>query len=63
MDWIAYPLGDLFLWTFGILEFFGNMAVNPNVIFIVIGFLGLFYWLNEQRKYNKAAAENPNQLK
>lgn len=60
MDWLAYPLGDLFTWTFGILEFLENW---PNNIFIITGFLGLIYWLREQSKYNKEAAANPNQLK
>ena len=60
MDWLVYPLGDLFAWSFGILEYFQNL---PNDIFLVGGFFGLFYWLRLQSNYNKAAAANPNQIK
>lgn len=60
MDWLVYPLGDLFVWSFGILEYFQNL---PNDIFLVGGFFGLFYWLRLQAKYNKAAAADPTQIK
>lgn len=60
MDWLAYPLGELFTWSFGILELLQNY---PNDLFLLTGFGGLIYWLREQSRYNKAAAANPNQLK
>ena len=47
---LAYSLGDLFQWTFGILTALGNI---PNYTFIVLGFFGLFYWLNLQKKYSR----------
>jgi hypothetical protein len=53
-------LGDLLTWTFGIFEVLGN-AFNYSVI--VLGFIGLFYWLNLQRKFNAAAENNSDQLK
>jgi len=53
-------LGDIFLWTFQIFEMIGN---SFNYILIVLGFVGLFIWLNKQRKFNAAAENDPNQLK
>ncbi|MBL4667718.1 MAG: hypothetical protein HRT73_08415 [Flavobacteriales bacterium] len=35
----------------------------PNWIFITTGFLLLFWWLGLQKKYNKEADSNPDQLK
>ncbi len=57
MDYIVNPLGRLIVWTFdNILVPIGDLgAANPNNIFIVIGFVGLFYWLYSQHKYNKKA--------
>lgn len=49
-----YWLGDVFYAFFGLFQKLGNV---PNYIFIVVGFLGLFYWLNMQKKYNKKAQE------
>ena len=53
-------IGDIFLWTFQIFEVIGN---NFNYSMIVLGFIGLFIWLNKQRKFNAAAENNPDQLK
>ena len=47
-----YWLGDVFYAFFGLLEKLGNI---PNYAFIALGFGGLFYWLNLQKKYNKKA--------
>ena len=60
MDWLVYPLGDFFVWTFGVLEKLGNL---PNDLFLLLGFAGMFYWLWLQGKYNKEAANNPKQIK
>lgn len=60
MQWLVFPLGDLIKWTFGILESFENL---PNVMFIIVGFIGFGYWMMLQNKYNKEAENNPNQLK
>jgi hypothetical protein len=49
-----YWLGDVFYAFFGLFKKLENV---PNYIFIVVGFLGLFYWLNMQKKYNKKAQE------
>ena len=34
-----------------------------NYSCIVLGFVGLFYWLKLQKKFNSAAENNPDQLK
>lgn len=53
-------IADLLQWTFGIFEIIGN-SFNYSVI--VLGFIGLFYWLNLQKKFNAEAESNPNQIK
>jgi hypothetical protein len=53
-------LGDLFLWTFQIFEVIGN---NFNDAVIVLGFVGLFIWLNMQRKFNNKAKHDYDQRK
>lgn len=50
-----YWLGDVFYAFFGMLEKLGNI---PNYIFIALGFVGLFFWLNTQKKYNQKAESN-----
>ncbi len=49
-----YWLGDVLYAFFGVFEKLGNI---PNYLFIVLGFVGLAYWLIEQKKYNKKAQE------
>lgn len=47
------PIVALFVWIFQhILEPLGNI---PNFIFLLVGFAGMFYWLNVQKKYNEKA--------
>ena len=55
-----YGLGDIFQWTFQLFEVIGN---SFNYSLIVLGFIGLFYWLNKQRKFNAKAQNNPDQFK
>lgn len=55
-----YGIGDFLTWTFGFFELVGNIF---NYSLIVLGFIGLFYWLNWQKKFNDQAANNPDQLK
>jgi uncharacterized membrane protein YuzA (DUF378 family) len=38
-----------------VMEPLGAMLFNPNSVFIIVGFVGLFYWLNLQKKYNQKA--------
>jgi hypothetical protein len=71
MDWLAYPLGNLIVWIFdSLLVPFGELSnsdsfwfLSPNLLIVVIGFLGLFIWLSLQSKYNKRAEKDPNQIK
>lgn len=50
-----YALGDIFTETFKVLPILGN---NLNAILIIVGFVMLFYWLNEMAKHNRKAAKN-----
>jgi hypothetical protein len=66
MQYIVEPIAALIKWSFdNILVPIGELPAfaNPNNIFLVIGFIGMFYWLNLQRKYNKEAENNPDQIK
>ena len=48
-------IAEIVVWTFEHLVVpAGNI---PNVLFIILGFVGLFMWLNIQKKYNKKAEE------
>ncbi|HEX4886646.1 MAG TPA: hypothetical protein VFV37_01250 [Luteibaculaceae bacterium] len=50
---ILEPIEAFITWTFvNILENLGNL---PNVLFILVGFVGLGYWLKLQGKFNKKA--------
>ena len=55
-----WMLADIIEWTFQIFEIIGGMF---NVAVICVGFIGLFFWLNTQRKFNEDAARNPEKLK
>jgi len=59
---IFWGIGDFMTWTFQLLQadMIGDMF---NVACIILGFVGLFYWLNLQRKFNAKAENDPNQLK
>ena len=48
-------IGDFFYSTAGI--FYDNIGNIFNYSFIVLGFVGLFYWLNLQRKYDQQDAK------
>lgn len=58
---------NTFWWTLGkILNgawFYDNIGDIFNYSVIVLGFFGLFYWLNWQNKFNKQAEKDPNQIK
>lgn len=58
MQYLVGPIAALILWTFkNVLVPIGDLPnyINPNYLFLVLGFVGLFYWLNLQGKYNKKA--------
>ncbi len=54
---ILDPIGDFIVWTFEkVLEPLGELPwVSPNNLVIVLGFVGLYYWLKVQGNYNKKA--------
>jgi len=58
---IFYAIGD-FMTNIAFVPFesIGNIF---NYSVIVLGFVGLFYWLNLQKKMSDKAGKNPNQLK
>lgn len=58
---IIIGLGDFILWTTELL--FENIGNLFNNAMIILGFIGLFYWLNLQKKFNQEAESNPNQIK
>jgi len=65
MEYIVGPIAALIKWTFDeILVPIGELPdlINPNYIFLALGFIGLFYWLWMQKKYNDQAANDPNQI-
>lgn len=47
-----YWLGDVFIAFFELFEKLGNI---PNYVFIALGFGGLLFWLNLQKKFSKKA--------
>jgi hypothetical protein len=57
---VFHAIGDFLTWTFGIFEVIGN---GFNYAVIALGFVGLFYWLNLQRKFNAEAAADKNKIK
>lgn len=42
--------------------FYDNVGNIFNYSCIVLGFVGLFYWLNLQRKFDNQAKNDPNKL-
>jgi len=61
MDGIVYFLRDVFVWSFeNLLEPLGDF---PNLLFLILLFVGLFVWLKMQAKYNAEAEADPNQIK
>ncbi len=55
-----YGIGDFMQWAFGFFEIVGDVF---NWTLIITGFVGMFYWLNWQKKFNDKAAKDPNQIK
>lgn len=48
-------IADILVWTFeNVLVNLGNI---PNVLFIILGFVGLYTWLKMQGEFNKKAKE------
>jgi len=61
MQDILYPIGKILVWTF---DTFIETAQNlPNLLILILMFVGLFFWMGLQSKYNKQASQNADQLK
>lgn len=68
LDGFFRGIGSFLQWTFNLLQdnvFSEGLGLTffMNTGIVVIGFVGLFYWLNTQRKFNDQAKNNPNQIK
>ena len=63
LDGFFRGLGDVLQWTFNILENDMPTTFLVNTGAVLLGFVGLFYWLNLQRKFNAQAEKAPDQLK
>lgn len=48
-------LQAFFEWSFRLMEVPNR---NVNILFIIIGFIGVIYWLWRQTQYNKEAEQN-----
>lgn len=46
---------NCFEWFFRLMEVPNR---NVNILFIIIGFIGVIYWLWRQTQYNKQAEQN-----
>ncbi len=40
-----------------------NLKWVMNYGILALGFVGMFYWLNWQKKFNEQAANDPNRIK
>lgn len=61
MNWLLYPVSDFLTWMFeNTLEPLGN---TPNALFFFIFLGGGVYWMFVQRKLNKKAESDPDQIK
>ena len=52
---LIYAIGDVLTSSFKVLPLIGN---NFNYLVIIVGFIGLAYWLNYQIKKTKQAKQD-----
>lgn len=52
---LMHNIGDFFEWSFRLME---GPNRNVNILFIIIGVIGVSYWLWRQTQYNKEAEQN-----
>ncbi|MFT6501202.1 MAG: hypothetical protein ACJASQ_001314 [Crocinitomicaceae bacterium] len=57
LNGIFRGIGDFMQWTFNLLENEEPITMIMNYGVIVLGFVGLAYWLNFQRKMTAKAKE------
>jgi hypothetical protein len=63
LDGLFRGIGDVLQATFRILDADMGITAIMNTSLVCLGFIGLFYWLNWQRKFNAQAENNPDQRK
>ena len=63
LDGFFRELGDLFQLSFNLLEADMGITAIMNYGLLILGFVGLLYWLNWQKKFNNQAEGNSDQLK
>ena len=57
LNGIFRGIGDFMQWVFQVLENDFGLTSIMNIMVIVLGFVGLGYWLNCQRKMTAKAKE------
>lgn len=60
---IFWGIGDLFAAILTPLDADWGITSIMNTSLLLLGFVGMFYWLNWQMKFNKAAEADKDQLK
>lgn len=60
---IFWGIGDFLATILTPLDADWGLTFIANTGIVLLGFVGLFYWLNIQRKLNAKAENDPNQLK
>lgn len=48
MDWLFDPLGDFFVWSFGIIT---GLGMNFNYLAMAIGGMLMVYWIGQMFKH------------
>lgn len=62
LDGFFRGIGDFLESTFVLLQE-DMIGDKMNYAIIALGFIGLFFWLNTQRKFNNKAKNDPTQRK
>jgi len=52
---VFQSIGEFFEWTFLFFEHVGN---HVNEAFVILGFIGIAYWMYRQSKYTAEAKRN-----
>lgn len=57
---VFYKIDDICQYFLSFYDWVGNKA---NYLFLILGFVGFFMWMNFQRKFNDKAKNTPGQIK
>lgn len=60
---IFWGIGDFLTAVLTPLDADWGLTSIMNTGIVLLGFVGLFYWLTRQKKFNDQAASNPDQRK